>query len=118
MGAVVDCAAPRTCRECGRPVAASGAEFCSTPCRAGWNNRRARRGAELYDLFMALRFDRPLARRLSLWRLICRLAAGYREEDRDQRGGRISWRDPRRVLDERPWLQASIVTTNAAGARR
>jgi hypothetical protein len=117
------CANPagaRTCRECGAPQGPekAAAEFCCNPCRAAWNNRRAKRGAELYDLFMALRFDRPLARKLSLWRLICRLAAQYRAEDHDRRAGRDSWRDPRRVIEERPWLQAVVVTNNAAGTRR
>lgn len=109
-----------TCRECGAAYVSARAEggFCSARCRAAWNNRRAKRGAEAYDLLMALRYDRALARRLKIWRLLCRMAMQFRAEDQAARAGRPSWRDPRLVLAERPYLSAAVLTHNAAGNRR
>ncbi|WP_426315686.1 hypothetical protein ACN9MF_12940 [Methylobacterium fujisawaense] len=96
------------CLECGRPFAAavSGAEFCGPACRMVFNNRRARRGAELYDLFMALRHDRATATLFKVWRLLNRLAAIFRDEDRQERDGRKSWRDPATIIARRPYLKA------------
>jgi hypothetical protein len=98
----------RGCLECGTPLPAASAssEFCAKACRKAWHNRRAIRGAELYDLFMATRFDRATAKALHLWRIINRLASMFREEDRKERGGRMSWRAPAIVLDRRPYLRA------------
>jgi hypothetical protein len=62
-----------TCTECGAPFLAHArlarhAEFCGTECRKAFNNRRAMRGATLYDLFMTLRYERGLAAKLHVWR--------------------------------------------------
>lgn len=96
----------RACLECGRPFSASvsGAEFCGPVCRMVFNNRRTRRGAELYDLFMALRHDRATATAFKVWRLLNRLAAGFRAEDVSERDGRRSWRAPAAILARRPHL--------------
>ncbi|WP_426221300.1 hypothetical protein [Methylobacterium sp. NFXW15] len=101
----------RTCLECGQPFGSGvrEAEFCGPPCRMVFNNRRAKRGAELYDLFMALRHDRRTATALKVWRLLNRCAAIFREEDRRERAGRRSWRDPAEILARRPYLQAEIL---------
>ena len=64
------------------------ADFCRPQCRRAFNNRRAVRGAELYDLVMAHRFDRATARDLGVLALINRAASIFREEDRRERGGR------------------------------
>lgn len=81
------------CRECGgnhdRPQEAA---FCCRECRQTWNNRRLKRGAELYDLFMLVRYERGLAKLHGLWSIVCRLAQAWREEDVRDRGGRPSWR--------------------------
>lgn len=100
--------ARRTCQECGGPLASpqATAEFCAIACRKAFNNRRAIRGAELYDLFMALRHDRAVATLFKVWRLLNRLAAGFREEDRRDREGRKSWRSPAEILARRPYLAA------------
>lgn len=113
-------AATVACRECGGPhaPARAGGEFCGSACRMAWNNRRAARGAELYDLLMACRYERPRAAALKLWRFVWRLAAQYRAEDFDQRDGRPSWRDPRKVVDERPYLHADVIARPRAGRRR
>ena len=51
------------CHECGAEyeTVKHDARFCGTKCRKSYNNRRAVRGAELYDLFMASRYDREWA---------------------------------------------------------
>ncbi|ACL61581.1 hypothetical protein [Methylobacterium nodulans] len=97
-----------TCLECGAPyeAAARHSGFCSTACRQAWNNRCLQGGAEVYDLFMALRFQRPHARALKLLSALNRLALLYREEDRRERAGRPSWRAPEAVLAARPFLRA------------
>lgn len=101
----------RTCLECGggyRPKGPHG-DFCGDACRKAFNNRRMRHGAELYDLVMALRFDRQTATKLKVWRLINRLAAIYRREDMAERAGRPSWRHPRAVIAGHPYLKADIL---------
>ncbi len=101
----------RACAECAvfYSTASATSAFCGNPCRKAWNNRRLIRGAELYDLFMAHRFSRPLAYRLKLWSLICRMAAQFRKEDVAQRAGRPSWRDPRVIIAQRPYLSANVI---------
>lgn len=56
-------------------------QFCDPLCRAKWNNRRRKRGAELYDIFMCVRFQRGAAKALSLWTLMCAMASWWRLED-------------------------------------
>lgn len=103
---------PIVCLECGTPHASlsPGAEFCGPACRMAFNNRRTKRGAELYDLFMALRHDRATATRFKVWRLLNRLAAIFREEDRRERAGRVSWRSPSAILARRPYLSAERIS--------
>jgi hypothetical protein len=101
----------RVCLECGddfEALKAFGA-FCCPAHRKAWNNRRMTRGAELYDLVMAWRFQRGLDRLLGLYKLVCRLASAFRDEDWRERDGRQSWRTPRDVLAERPWLTACVL---------
>lgn len=85
----------RCCLECGAALSASSpreAEFCCTPCRMSWNNRRAARGAQVYDLLMALRFERGPAKVAGVWSILCALCSAFRDADRAARGGRRSWR--------------------------
>ncbi|QGY06038.1 transcriptional regulator [Methylobacterium mesophilicum SR1.6/6] len=98
--------------ECGGPLTPASsieAEFCASACRMAFNNRRAKRGAELYDLFMALRHDRAVATAFKVWRLLNRLAAGFRAEDVTERDGRRSWRSPAAILARRPYLAAERI---------
>ncbi len=104
------------CAECGAD-ASRAASFCGDACRHAFNNRRRVRGAEIYDLFMALRFERRLGTALGLFQAICRLASDFRAEDRASRDGRKSWRHPRTVLSERPHLKA-VSTQDRTGRRR
>lgn len=72
-----------TCLECGKPVGPSmryDKVFCCTACGTRWNNRRKNRGAEIYDLFMAMRFDRKNAK--GVWAIMCRMASNWNEEDK------------------------------------
>lgn len=97
------------CDECGAAYHAKRkdvSDFCSQKCRAAFNNRRAMRGAEMYDLVMALRFDREKATELGVWKVICRVAAEHHEQDQRERGGRRSWRGAKSVIARRPYLMA------------
>ena len=107
----------RDCLDCGTAFQAghSTSLFCAPACRQAWNNRRLRRGAELYDLFMAFRFDRPLARALRVLSMLNRLASNFRDEDRRERGGRRSWTAPDVVAERAPHLRSTILQRGRAG---
>lgn len=103
------------CLECGgefQPRKA-GDDFCCTGCRKAFHNRRARRGALVYDLMMSLRFERKGAKLLGVWQALCRLASDVRQEDARERDGRRSWRKASDVLGERPHLKASTFKVRA-----
>lgn len=99
------------CLECGVGCAstAANAEFCTTACRKAWNNRRAMRGAEIYDLLMVLRFDRGRAVHLRVWTLMCRMASLFRQDDWSERDGRRSWLPAEQVIERKPYLHAMVV---------
>ncbi|MBZ9856726.1 transcriptional regulator [Mesorhizobium sp. CA13] len=90
------------CQECGT-AAPANARFCSAAHRQAWNNRRLQRGAELYDLFMAHRFDRRKAQELRVLQAMNRMASIWNEDDKA--AGRRSWRPTVEVLEERPYLR-------------
>ena len=107
----------RKCIECGTYFVAKKehARFCSTRCRKAFNNRRMTRGAELYDIFMALRYERKWAQAVGAWQLICRLVSVWRQQD--EREGRKSYITPRQwVEDNRARLRAD--TWQQAAKRR
>lgn len=93
-----------TCQECGSPFAARTLEdaFCSSHCRVTFNNRRKSRGAELYDLVMAWRYERSLASTLKLFTKIAQMARSFREEDKEEREGRHSWLPVKAHIQARP----------------
>lgn len=94
-------AAAHTCLECGNALTASRQPerlFCSPVCRQAFNNRRMQRGAEIYDLFRALRRERAEAKRLNIWTEICRLELAWQTEDDKTRQGRKSYVPPKRAL--------------------
>lgn len=75
----------RICYETGKPLAENApdtARFANADARQAWNNRRKVRGAQLYDLFMAYRYDRKAAKLLKLFSVMCGLAAQWRAEDK------------------------------------
>ena len=74
----------RLCFETGKPLpdnAQPTARFIDADARQAWNNRRKVRGAQLYDMFMAYRYDRGAAKTLKLFSLMCKVAAEWRAED-------------------------------------
>jgi predicted nucleic acid-binding Zn ribbon protein len=105
------------CLECGQP-ARKGGEFCSHVCNKTWHNRRLKRGAAIYDLVMAIRFDRANATLVQAWKAMTRLAAAYRDEDQFARGGRRTWRTPQSVLADKPWLKQEITDISPRAASR
>lgn len=86
------------CPECGNGVRGRRKQFCCAACRLAWNNRRLQRGAEIYDLFRAIRRERDEAKRLRVWTEICRLEFRWQAEDDAQRPGRRSYVPPARAL--------------------
>ena len=103
------------CLECGAAFRARLAsdEFCGVACRKAFHNRRMRRGALVYDLLMALRFERKGAQLMGVWQALCRLASDFRQEDARERAGRRSWRKAGDVLGERPHLKATRFNVRA-----
>jgi hypothetical protein len=72
--------------------------FCSSAHRLAFNNRRMKRGAEMYDLFRAMRRERDQAKLLGLWAEMCRLELRWQQEDDAQRPGRRSYMPPEKAL--------------------
>lgn len=101
----------RVCTECGAPfmAAMAHADFCAVECRKSFNNRRMVRGAEIYDLAMALRYQRELATKLGVLKLMWRLCQRFREEDVARRAGRHSWRSPKDIIERHPYLLAEVM---------
>lgn len=98
------------CRECLEPLPADrkqSMEFCSIPCRLNWRNRRMSRGAELYDLFMAMRYDREKSKILGVWNLMCRMAQVWNEEDKA--AGRQTYFRPEIVVEKNLHLRAEVL---------
>lgn len=91
---------PRCCNECGSDYTPRRADefYCSTACRKLFDNRAMARGRDLYHLFMVMRYERGLAKALSLWGIMCAMARKWREEDNRDRAGRKSWVKPQRVI--------------------
>ena len=88
------------CRECGEQFGKARDHeqlFCSAACRTSFNNRRKQRGADLYDLFMTMRYERGTAKLLGVWAILCRLAQDWNDEDKAE--GRKSYLPARRVLE-------------------
>jgi hypothetical protein len=99
------------CRECGSLFDAkrSTREFCSSACRATFHNRRGQRGAEIFDLAMAWRFDRKRAAKAKALTLLCRALARFRNEDVRARDGRPSCDDVARTRMRRARLHSIVV---------
>jgi hypothetical protein len=107
------------CRECGARFEAKrvSREFCCTKCRQTFHNRAASRGADLFHLFMAMRFDRANAEVAGAWSLLCRMAAAFKAEDDRDRAGRVSWDEIEKVKARNAHLLATVVADDLAGQR-
>jgi predicted nucleic acid-binding Zn ribbon protein len=93
----------RICVVCGQEFMATQehGKFCSDRHKVIFNNIRRTRGAQLYDFFMTIRYEREKAAALDAWSCICALAATFRDAD----AGKISWGDIREHLDKMPYLK-------------
>lgn len=111
-----------TCLNCGNAFESNrpkGTVFqCSGECRREFNNRRATRGAEIYDLMMTLRYDRQAATDDAVWSKACALLASFRADDGTTRGGRRSWQDHNAVIARKPAVYASRVYSTAIKLRQ
>lgn len=92
------------CCECGSGFSSEATIqiFCKAECRTIHNNRRRKRGALLYDLFMSMRWNPIKAK--GVWSAMCKLTDEWKEEDRREREGRKSWKDRILFLEKRPYL--------------
>lgn len=112
-----------TCKECGTDVTPSRQRrmFCCTACRQRFNNRRLERGAQLYDLFMSMRYEREKAADLGVWAIMCRIAKDFREEDDRDRDGRKSWQPPHSVIERLPVVMqekdVTVIRDRTGGGR-
>jgi hypothetical protein len=116
----VQCKRLGICRECGARFEAKrvSREFCSTKCRQIFHNRAAARGADLFHLFMAMRFDRAKAEAAGAWSLLCRMAAAFKLEDDHDRDGRTSWDDVEKVKARNVHLLSTVVSECVVGHHR
>ena len=111
---------PGICRECGNHFLAKRTtrEFCSAACRAAHNNRRAIRGALIYDLLMTWRFDRGDGKDSAARDLMGRAAAAFKAEDDRDRDSRQSWDDLCKWRERNPRIAAKVVGISITGERR
>lgn len=91
----------KSCMECGNPVPERSvgkrkggqvAKYCSAVCRTKFGNRRAMRGAELYDYFMSGRYQR--ATHSGAIAVMTQMAQVWRDKDTRERDARQSWITP------------------------
>jgi hypothetical protein len=105
------------CRECGRPLVNKQAQFCGPGCRADFHNRRAKRGAEIFDLAMAWRFDRRRAKKEKALSAMCRMLGQFRGEDWRDRAGRPSWDSVQRIKERNLRLVVTVLAPPTARRR-
>lgn len=104
----------KACLECGKIIAAGRpkeAKFCvvvpgEPSCKTAFHNRRQKRGAILYDFYMATRFERERAEALGFQTDMARVASTFRGMDQETRAGRKSWIDPDDYVAMNPHLHA------------
>lgn len=88
------------CRWCGEKCTVHShlAKFCSDQCKRDFNALRTKRGALMFDIVMAGRFDR--ANNKSYLATLSQVARHFRDEDIRDRAGRQSWADAGYFRDE------------------
>jgi hypothetical protein len=103
----------RECQECGDKFGTDrgNARFCSTTHRKDFNNRRAVRGAQVYDFLMLKRYDRKAlvmfeGERVTTEQaarvMMDRLAEMFNEADKEVRGGRRSFQSFKHAMHDIP----------------
>ena len=111
----------RCCAECSTALP-EGADkrmrFCpGGKCKSDFNNRQKMRGDLIYPLVMAMRYDREKFAEQGVWKKMCRLMAGWHDED--VAAGRKSFESLDAVLprlyDQGHLQRGEIVARNAAG---
>ena len=70
-----------TCVECGEPFKSNRSDkmFCNTLCKCKFNNRRQRRGAQIYDIAMRMRDKRQKGD----FSLLCNIIDRFLQMDRE-----------------------------------
>lgn len=76
------------CSECGKATFGKATRFCAPRCKVLWHRRQKKRGAQLFNAFMASRYDRGGPVTLGYCNS---LAAMWRAED--EAAGRVSYHD-------------------------
>ena len=92
---------PTLCLECNAAYTPRAAlqRFCSPSCSKVFNNRRMTRGAELYDYYMSMRYERDT--HSGNIAIMNQMAMKWRDEDKASRDGRQSWATPDLSADPR-----------------
>ena len=87
------------CKECGGDFDSRqyNASFCSDGCKRTFNNRRAKRGAILYDLLMIEAFDPDAFKKHKLQNRREEMLQRWRGED-DEANRKRSWKRPNEVM--------------------
>lgn len=87
------------CKECGNTFMSRqyNADFCTDGCRKTFNNRRAKRGAVLYDLLMIEACDPEALKRNKLDGRAKELVARFKQED-EQANRKRSWKRSNEVM--------------------
>jgi len=94
------------CSNCGAEFEprAANQQFCNPNCRKEWNNRRASRGTVLYDMMMAMRYERDGELSESdLRKLMATVAADWHQQDLAD-GRERSWGSVVEWLRLNPWV--------------
>lgn len=104
------------CQECEAEFNPKRADqhFCSTKCRKDFNNRRAMRGALLYDAVYAWRTERGLdanedfdaLSESEARKIVWDLMRNWRQEDFQERDGRSPVLDIRIWVKNNPWIKS------------
>ncbi len=92
------------CLNCGKELVTQKfgppPDFCSKKCRQEFRNRRMIRGALAYDVLMNWRFRRQSGK--EALNLLCRMAATWNQEDKEERDGRRSFQKLDDVIQSNP----------------
>lgn len=77
------------------------------------------RGADLYDCFMAMRYDREAAKDRGLWALMCRMAQAWNDEDQAV-GRKRTYFSPKQTAERNVRFTATVVVSGRRdkGTRR
>lgn len=118
----------RECLECGGDLSSRhhAVRYCTPAHRDAFNNRERARGAILYRLKMAERFERGHPEGKHLLSIMNRHCAQWRDHDFASRNGRRSWGDWVEYLEQNPWslpttsrpIQDGIVFSSGSALKR